>query len=506
MPNSFAYFVLFMWPIVVVVLFQKQKLPAALAWSIVAGYLLLPTKTEIDFPILPAFNKTFIPNFVAVVMCLITVSQIGIGQSISLSGLRQAQRLNHGVTILKGWLPRSKIGLVLVLMMLFSPIVTALLNNFPIIVGGLFIPGLTYYDALSIGMNAFVTLLPFLMARKFLADTESHNVLLKVLCVAGFLYVFLALFEVRMSPQLNVWIYGFFPHQFLQHIRAGGFRPVVFLHHGLWLGIFFSISFLAAAGLWRAMEGKPRGTIFFMASWIAMTLVLAKTFGALVITLVLTPIVLFFKMRMQMIFAALIAMTVLFYPMVRGVDILPLDGIVSLANKVSGERAGSLKFRLDNEDILLERANERPFFGWGGWGRSRVYDQDSGRDVSTTDGRWIIVLGQGGWIRYLAEFGLLAVPIILLAWRRKNLNLSFATSALCLALCANLVDMIPNSTFTPITLLIAGALMGRLEVETSEEREEVDIPVVNSQGTQYRRNLKPKISSTDKVPMRQRRI
>ena len=129
MPNSFSYFVLFMWPIVVVVLFQRQKLPAALAWSIVAGYLLLPTKTEIDFPILPAFNKTFIPNFVAAVMCLITVNKIGIGQSISLSGLRQAQSLNQGITILKGWMPGSKIGLVLVLMMLFSPIVTALLNN-----------------------------------------------------------------------------------------------------------------------------------------------------------------------------------------------------------------------------------------------------------------------------------------------------------------------------------------------------------------------------------------
>jgi hypothetical protein len=237
-----------------------------------------------------------------------------------------------------------------------------------------------------------------------------------------------------------------------------------------------------------------------------MTLMLAKTFGAFVITLLLAPIVLFFKMRMQMIFAAMIAMTVLFYPMVRGADILPLDGIVSLANEKSEERANSLKFRFDNEDILLDRANERPFFGWGRWGRSRVYDQYSGRDVSTTDGRWIIVLGVGGWIRYLAEFGLLAVPIVLLAWRRKKLNLSFATSTLCLALCANLVDMVPNSSFTPITMLIAGALMGRLEVEASEKKEEVDMPVNNSQGTQYRRNLIPKTTDTNKTQVKQRRI
>jgi hypothetical protein len=66
--------------------------------------------------------------------------------------------------------------------------------------------------------------------------------------------------------------------------------------------------------------------------------------------------------------------------------------------------------------------------------------------------------------------------------------------------------MIPNATFTPITLLIAGALMGRLEVETSEETGAVDRPVVNAQGTQYRRDLKSKTTDTKKVQVRQRRI
>ncbi len=29
-----------------------------------------------------------------------------------------------------------------------------------------------------------------------------------------------------------------------------GFRPVVFLHHGLWLAIFMAMALLAAAALW----------------------------------------------------------------------------------------------------------------------------------------------------------------------------------------------------------------------------------------------------------------
>ena len=37
-------------------------------------------------------------------------------------------------------------------------------------------------------------------------------------------------------------------------------------------------------------------------------------------------------------------------------------------------------------------ALDRPVFGWGGWGRSRLHD-DQGRDVSVTDGLCIISAG-----------------------------------------------------------------------------------------------------------------
>ena len=58
-----------------------------------------------------------------------------------------------------------------------------------------------------------------------------------------------ALFEVRFSPQLNIWIYGFFQHDFQQMIRGGSFRPIVFLPHGLWVALFFLSTLVAAAAL-----------------------------------------------------------------------------------------------------------------------------------------------------------------------------------------------------------------------------------------------------------------
>ncbi len=39
--------------------------------------------------------------------------------------------------------------------------------------------------------------------------------------------------------------------------------------------------------------------------------------------------------------------------------------------------------------------------------------------------------------------------------------MSLATAGLCLILAANLIDLIPNATLTPITWLVTGAIMGR---------------------------------------------
>ena len=133
----------------------------------------------------------------------------------------------------------------------------------------------------------------------------------------------------------------------------------------------------------------------------------------------------------------------------------------------------SLDFRFRNEDVLLEHANEKPLFGWGGWGRNMVYDE-KGRNISITDGKWVIIFGKDGWFGYLATFGLLTLPVMLLAIRRRD-DLTLASSALSVALVANLIDLIPNSGLTPLTWLMAGAIAGRLELgrvdNTSSETE-----------------------------------
>ena len=154
------------------------------------------------------------------------------------------------------------------------------------------------------------------------------------------------------------------------------------------------------------------------------------------------------------------------YPLLRTFDLVPTKLIVEGVKSIDRDRAQSLEYRFDNEDILLRRASARPLFGWGRFGRSRVYDADTGKDLSVTDGRWIIDLGQFGLIGFLCEFGLLSICVYRAALsfrlaRSVEEQLAFATLALIVSI--NIFDLLPNSGLIPWTWLISGALLGQAE-------------------------------------------
>lgn len=447
MPNGFAYFALLSWPLVTFLIFRAMPIPKAIAWTIVGGYLLLPGRAGFDIPLLPPIDKTLVPAVSAAVMTLIMMRDP-----------RTPRPEPPGQT--GKWLVRALLGLMIV-----TPFVTVLTNPEPVVAGPLYIPGLRVYDAFGVVNDTLVVLIPFILAQRFLATEAEITTLLKILVLAGLVYSAPTLFEIRMSPQLNTWIYGFFRHSFAQHIRGDGFRPIVFLAHGLWLAIFLATCILAAASLWRARRGERYGRVWLpVALYLLVVLVLAKSIGALLITALFLPVLLVFGARMQLLVAVLVAMMVLFYPLLRGTGLIPVEPFIEAVEKVMPERAQSFEFRVRNEDQLLERANEKPFAGWGDWGRSRIYDEVTGRDRSVSDGAWIILIGRGGWLGYLTHFGLLTVPTVLLWIHRKRYPLSLGTSGLAVILAANLLDLVPNATLTPLTWLMAGALAGRMRM------------------------------------------
>lgn len=484
MPNIFAHLVVFSFPLVALLLFRRHPLPAAIAWTLALGLLLLPSRVSLDLPMLPRIDKDSLPALSAMLLSTLTVAKY-----------RQLQKQGRDTPTdfadAGSWIPKSKLLRGLCLLFLVSPMLTVLNNSDSFFIGGRFLQGLRPYDALSIGLTSLMTLLPFLLARRFFGNTRSQVTLLKVLCIAMMCYAVLALVEVRLSPQINRWVYGFFPHSFVQHIRGGGFRPLVFLNHGLILGILFSMAALGALGLRRSFGASTPGYIFFAIPWLILSLVLSKTLGALAITILIIPIMLFLSVRAQMLFAAMIALVVLIYPMLRGADLVPVSRATEVASRINPTRAASLDFRFTNEDVLLERANQRPVLGWGGWGRSRIYDESTGRDISVTDGAWVIIVGTGGWLGYIAWFGILAGPLVLLGWRRKEFDVSITTSVLCLVHAANLIDLIPNSGLTPISWMVTGALWGKYELGKETPKDIHEEAVEATSRSPYRRHLKP---------------
>jgi hypothetical protein len=481
-----AYVALLIWPIVIIFLFRKLPLQQALIWSIVGAYLLLPAAwvVFVDLPLLPPLDKNFLPAAVALIMAMLTVSRID-KENRRLRNLSAEKKVRPAV--LPGWLPRSFIGLGLFTMLFAGIVLTALTNGDYVVYGSTVIPRMQPYDALSTSLVVLVMLLPMLLGRKFLANEAGHRRILVAMIIAAAGYSFLALYEIRMSPQLNMMIYGFFPHAWEQHIRGDGFRPLVFMNHGLVWAIFLAMSILGAAVMARESTGALRFRYIMVMGFLYLVLILSKSLGALLITTMLLPVILLMPIRLQLMVSAIIAGIMISYPMLRGADIVPTDELVELVTEQFGaSRAQSIDFRFHHEDTLLEKANERPVFGWGGYTRWRAHDE-AGTDITVSDGVWIITISQRGWVGYLAQFGFLTLPIIVFFFRRNRYDIGLVTSGLCVVIAANLIDLIPNSSLSPLLWLSVGALLGRMELQRDELASADAAPAVSGGRVSARR-------------------
>jgi hypothetical protein len=157
--------------------------------------------------------------------------------------------------------------------------------------------------------------------------------------------------------------------------------------------------------------------------------------------------------------------------MLRTYDVIPVTRVVAAASLVSAERGDSFQVRVANEGRLLAKANEKPFFGWGAWARSRVYNRENGADESITDGAWILRYGMFGWLGYLSFFGLFTTAIFNVRSRVKGpiTPATITLAALTLILAVNLTDLIPNANLFPLTYLIAGSIAGRSRLKAKAD-------------------------------------
>jgi hypothetical protein len=305
---------------------------------------------------------------------------------------------------------------------------------------------------------------PYLLGRVYFGSPRSARDLARALVGGALVYVLPSLWEIRMSPQLHQAFYGYRPFGFDQVIRFGGWRPSVFMQHGLALGFFMAIGALLAYWLWRTgrrekMAGLPMGWVTLLLT--AMTLLCKSTGAVLLLAIGIGLLEATRRLRTPwLLVAATLAPAVYCTARIQGWG---ADTAVSLARSaLNEERAGSLQFRFENEELLIRKAMRRPWLGWGRYGRSFVYSEE-GVLMTITDSLWVIYLGTSGLLGLVMIGVLLLGPVLALLRRfpaRSWAQPAVApAAALSIVLVLWAIDDLLNAMVTPMYPVAAGALV-----------------------------------------------
>ena len=322
-------------------------------------------------------------------------------------------------------------------------------------------------EALSATVQGITTFgIPYLVGRVYFSTHASLRRFASATVIAALVLIPFMLFEIRMSPNLHYWVYGFAPSQFAQSVRSGGYRPVVFMSHGLMLSLFFAASTVTAYWLWRTRA--IRSSFFGIRyGWVVAVLaamsLLLRSAGAQLLLAVGIATLEATRLIRSTVLVVVLLVTPPAYCAARIYGWNATEFVALLSGTVGLERADSFDFRVRNETLLIDKAMQRPILGWGRWGRSRVYDEE-GRDVAITDGFWIIVLGGSG-IAGLIALGLTFQLPVLALLRRYPARFwdhpTFApVAALAIGLLLFTMDSVPNAMLSPLFLVSAGAITG----------------------------------------------
>jgi tetratricopeptide (TPR) repeat protein len=354
----------------------------------------------------------------------------------------------------------------------FCPLISSLSN------------GLGWYDGLSGSLSVmFRWQLPYLIGRLYFNDAEGLRELAIGIVIGGLACVLPCLYEMRMSPLLLPQVYGIDRYE---GVRMGGYRPRIFFSTGLELGMWMTAGSLMAVWLWKCgtlkrIGGYPLGT--FLLPILLATTVLCRATGAT--ALLLTGLFVLWictRVNSKALFYALVLLAPTYYA-VRIPNLWSGSVLLELINNyLSSERAGSLAFRFMCENKLVDRALEQPVWGWGGWGRNRVYDKQ-GKDWTATDGMWIIYLGYHGCAGLFIWSSMMLLPPWLFLKRFPVRQWSSPTvgpfAAIAMLQSLYMIDCLSNGFLNVVYIAASGGLVCALP---ARPRRQTAIPKGDENG------------------------
>ena len=428
--------------------FKRYPPGKAALYSLLMGMLFLPEQVNFKLPLFPEFQKYRVENL-AILFCVLTRSY-----------LPKVERWWYAVVTLS----------------LVGALGTYLTNQEVIHSFTVTMVGLNFKDGMYLWLSDLTMSLAaaYIGLRCFQAERDA-TLWIRTLTGAGLIYAVLCLIEIRLSPQIHNWVYRHpAADDFGQSVRWGGYRPIVFMSHGLATSLFVLSSVVTAAVLARFHQRiwKLSGN---QAMWfLIIVVIMCRSTGTWFYMAFAFPMVRWASPRAMHRLAMVIAVLVCVYPWLRATQVFPVEWILEQAGKLSADRQQSLQFRFDNEDVLIARAMQKAWFGWSSsYGRNMLYDQ-YGKLATTTDGGWIIALGSGGLVGLTTYLCIPVVSIFLTAKRAKRIRdprHRVMIGALNLYLAIMWLDILPNGTFTLLPFFLGGALcsmsktLGQLRVE-----------------------------------------
>jgi hypothetical protein len=447
--NILVPIMMFGWIPVVISLFSKLTPRRAVIASFLFAWMFLPM-AEYPVPGLPDYTK----------------------MSATCWGVLIAALMFDSISIFSFRLKSIDIPMII---WCLCPILSSLTNDLGI------------YDGISESLAQTVTWgFPYFIGRIYFNNLESLKEFAIGIFIGGLIYMPLCWFEIRFSPQLHKIFYGYYQRAFVQTMRYGGFRPMVFMEHGLMVGIWMISSTLIGLWIWvsgilKKVKGIPISILVIM---LLITSILCKSTGAIALFIIGTGILLITKkIKMNIMLICLMLISVL-YVSTRATGYWDGENLTMFIYEQDQERAQSLWTRFDNENMLIEKALEKKTFGWGGWGRSRIYDEE-GEDITITDGLWIIVFGKNGMLGLAALMSSILFPMVILMKQYNPMELFhpkvIPATLLSVLLSLYMVDCLLNAMVNPIFMVAAGGITG-IGKEALDEKAIMKIPTIEILG------------------------
>ncbi len=314
--------------------------------------------------------------------------------------------------------------------------------------------GFGLYDGAAMALNHFlVWTVPFFLGRVYFTEPAHVRQVGIALVVGGLAYVLPCAIEIKYSPQFHFWLYGTYNSSFAENVRLDGFRPVVFMTHGLMLGMWMCMTALVATWLWWTekklrVSSMPIGRVAII---LLVVGVFTRSTGAVgLMILGGLALIVTFRFRTKLALIAMIAITPT-YIFLRYYDLWDPVVIGQFAAAATGDsgREGSLTARTGQEAVVIAEMHQRPLAGWGHWGPGQ-------------DQLWLILgrnTGLPGLALWIAYFSLpLSLTMTRAAWSRGPIR-TYGIPIGCVCV-LHVIDGLFNGMYNPMYVLSAGAVSG----------------------------------------------